>query len=407
MTPMKSLMRPYSSASWLLAVGLALGWASEAAAFISLTPGGYKVHEDAGKTTITLTATNLDNDSGEKTKVAENTAVVLELSPGTTGTSFTRLPPGQDYRERTDDWKDWYGSRIYLNSRFYITLPTIVIPKGKEEATGTISFTPIDNGERGFYDTYDDFTVPTEVRNRILDRYPDLVIEIDGNTGERIQPTIAVRVIDDEKLSSRLDFSFSPTSLSKDAGPTPVTVTATLNGGTLRSDQTFTLVFANVEGVDPDDFPFGVSASDILTRDTDYSATAASLTLRRNQTSVKTTITIDPKGKAGRIVLKAAQVVIQGVDFNLDGDRADSFALITHSSGSGISLTEEALGCIPTTSGTPSQHDVNFDGNCGGLIREARVGIDLNADEAITPSTEHEFWLAMMPLNCLKANCNN
>ena len=393
MTPIKSLMRPYSSGFWLLVVSLALGWAGSAAATLTLSADKYKVREDAGKTTITVTAANVGSSLDEKIKVAENTAVALELHLGASGPFFTRLPPGQDYRDRTDDWKAWYGSLIYLNSRFAITLSTIVIPKGKAEATGTITLTPIDNDERGFYDTYDDFTIPTEVKDYILDRYPDLVVQINGLIGGIVSPAIVVRVIDDEKLSSRLDFSFSPTSLSKDAGPTPVTVTATLNGGTLRSDQTFTLVFANVESVDPDDFPFGVFASDVLTRDTDYSATAASLTLRRNQTSAKTTITIDPKGKAGRIVLKADQVVIQGVDFNLDGDRADSFALITHSSGSGISLTEEALGCIPTTSGTPSQHDVNFDGDCGGLIREARVGIDLNADGEITPSTEHEYKL--------------
>ena len=386
----------------LLAVSLALGWAGAAAAAITLSVDKPTVREEGGKTAITVTA-KMDAEATANTAVAlvvgtsptpSSGAFRLDLEngrfvpgPGNTWFNYNQPPNGRP----ASDWKDWYNSRAHINSRFAITLPTIVIPKGKKEATGTISLTPKDNDERGFYNTYDEFTIPWGIDSDYPKRYPDLVIKIEGLAGGQTVTPTEIRVTDDEKLSSRLDLSFSPASLSKDAGPTQVTVTATLNGGTLRSDQTFNLVFANAAGVDADDYPAGVTADSILTRDTDYSASAASLTLRRNKASAKTTITLDPKGKAGRIVLKGARMaVLKGIDLNLDGDKGDSLALDLFDSNqlsysNQVTFSEEGLGCTPTTSGPPSQHDVNFDGNCSGLLREARLGIDLNGDGVILP----------------------
>ncbi len=386
----------------LLAVSLALGWAGAAAAAITLSVDKPTVREEGGKTAITVTA-KMDAEATANTAVAlvvgtsptpSSGAFRLDLEngrfvpgPGNTWFNYNQPPNGRP----ASDWKDWYNSRAHINSRFAITLPTIVIPKGKKEATGTISLTPKDNDERGFYNTYDEFTIPWGIDSDYPKRYPDLVIKIEGLAGgQTVEPT-EIRVTDDEKLSSRLDLSFSPASLSKDAGPTQVTVTATLNGGTLRSDQTFNLVFANAAGVDADDYPAGVTADSILTRDTDYSASAASLTLRRNKASAKTTITLDPKGKAGRIVLKGARTaVLKGIDLNLDGDKGDSLALdllaLDLSYSDQVTFSEAGLGCTPTTSGPPSQHDVNFDGVCDGLLREARLGIDLNGDGVIPPA---------------------
>ena len=141
------------------------------------------------------------------------------------------------------DWKDWYDSRAHVNGRFAITLPTIVIPKGKKEATGTIILTPRDNDIRGFYNTYDEFTIPFDLDDDYPKRYPDLVIKIKGLAGSTNVDSTDIQVIDDEKLSSRLDLSFSPASLSKDAGPTPVTVTAALDGGTLSVGSNLYLSF--------------------------------------------------------------------------------------------------------------------------------------------------------------------
>ena len=382
--------------SWVLAVSLALGWAGAAAAEITLSVDKPKIREEAGKTEITVTA-KMDADATANTAVALvlGTSAAPVLGPGNTLDTHGRFTPGTGsyWYYAADrpggDWKNWYNTRSHINSRFAITLPTIVIPKGKKEATGTVVLTPTNNDDRGFYNTYDDFTIPHDLDDDYPKRYPDLVIEIDGLAGGQTVTPVEIQVVDDEKLSSQLDLSFSPASLSKDAGPTQVTVTATLNGGTLRSDQTFNLVFTNASGLDAADYPQGITFSNILTRDTDYSATAASLTLRRNKTSAKATITIDPKGKAGRIVLKSSRrAVLKGVDLNLDGDRRDTLDAqisgIFVSAPRRVQFNELSLGCRSSTTGSPlSQHDVNFDGSCYGVLREARLGVDLNGDGEI------------------------
>ena len=335
------------------------------------------------------------------------------------------------------DWKDWLNSRAHVNDRFAITLPTLVIPKDQKKATGTIVLTNLDNDKRGLYNTYDDFTIPFgldhdysytseedgqnrnfvvkdgvrvqdtadsleyKYRRRRPHRYPDLIIKIAGLAGSETVEQAEIRVTDDEKLTNQVNLSFSPASLSKDAGPTQVTVTAALNGAPLRSDQTFTLSFTTgaeitaLPGEDYEHLPFGVTASDVLARDTDYSATSASLTIRRNKPSAKATITIDPKGKVGRIALAAGteRLVLNGIDLNLDGDMSDSLALskapgyvfsTIKRPDRAVFFTEEGLGCTPTTPGEPlSQHDLNFDGHCDGIIREARIGVDLNGDGKI------------------------
>ena len=378
----------------LLAVSLALGWAGVSLAAITLAVDQPTVREDGGTMAITITA-KMDAKAPATTAVS----LVVGSSPAPTPGSGTLdrengrfVPDGAnewfDYTQATrpgGDWKDWYNSRTHINSRFAITLPTLVIPKGKKEATGTITLTPTDNDERGFYNTYDEFTIPWSLDDDYPKRYPDLVLKIEGRAGDETVTPAEIRVTDDEKLSSELALSFSPASLSKDAGPTQVTVTATLNGGPLWADQTFPLVFVDAAGVDAADFPGDVTADSILTRDTEYSATSAALRLRRGRTSAKATITIDPKGQAGRIVLKSA-AVFKGVDLNLNGSRRDTVWLFTERSPPRpIQLTEARLGCTPTSTGPPSQHDVNFDGRCSGLIREARVGLDLNGDGVITP----------------------
>ena len=173
---------------------------------------------------------------------------------------------------------------------------------------------------------------------------------------------------------------------------------------TLRSDQTFTLSFitgAEIEALPGQPYeylPYGFTkyrsgrytVPDVLGRDTDYSAPSASLTIRRNKPSGKATITIDPKGKVGYIALKGAQrKVLKGIDLNLDGDISDSLFLSkVPSSGSdpdrAVFFSEAGLGCTPTTVGEPlSQHDLNFDGHCDGIIREARIGVDLNGNGKI------------------------
>ena len=448
MTPIKSFMRPYSSGFWLLAVSLALVWAGSAAATITLSVDKPLIREEDGRAEITVTAES-------NTKVTANTVVSLQLGTSFLPASFstgqsldedgrwTHIYAGRPYWIHSSanqltgagantkpggDWKDWYNSRAHVNSQFSITLPTLVIPKDQKKATGTIVLTNLDNDKRGLYNTYDDFTIPWGLdrddsipfpvpgddlvgsqythyrfgqRGTLLGRrYPDLIIKIDGLAGSgtvRQVRRTEIRVTDDERLTNQVNLSFSPASLSKDAGPTEVTVTATLNGAPLRSDQTFTLIHkTQFPGARHTNFPIGISASDVLTRDTDYSAQSTSITIRRNKPSGKATITIDPKGKVGYIAFAAGteRLVLNGIDLNLDGDMSDSLALSkvpaytsgalsAHRPDRAVIFTEEGLGCTPTTSGPLSQHDLNFDGRCDGLIREARIGVDLNGNGVI------------------------
>ena len=101
---------------WLVA----LGWASEAEADIKLTlKHEYSrgdtvfVREDAGETEIEVTATKVKT-------IEKDTYVTLGI----------KSPDGCDSG---------------LNSRYRITLPTLIIPADKSEATGTIIFIPIDD----------------------------------------------------------------------------------------------------------------------------------------------------------------------------------------------------------------------------------------------------------------------
>ncbi len=400
MIHVKSFVRHWACGSWLLAAGLVLGWAGEVAAKITLSVDKPRVREEAGATTITVTATIDPKDANN------DTYVVLRLeSTDDVGMATT------DWETRTDDWKDWYDSRAQLNERFTITLPTIVIPKNTDKGTATLILTPKNNGDRGFHNTYDEFTIPKAVKEAYasggddegrnskgfhLDPYPDLLVRIGGTVGGNTVEGTEIDVIDDERLSGVLDLSFDPPSLSKEAGPTSVTVTATLHGHTIGTDETFNLVVANPaefsEG-DLDDAGLDEKTpADILKRDSEYSTQGTTLTLRKRQVTATATVTIDPKGKPGFIAFQgAAPPEPKGIDLNRDGDNNDEIAL--HVAGSGkVKLTEAGLGC-DAEEDTP-EHDVNFDGDCLDVIREARAGIDLNGDGTIDPpsSAKYELW---------------
>ena len=406
MIHMKSFVRHWACGSWLLAAGLVLGWAGEAAAKITLSVDKPRVREEAGATTITVTATIDPKDANN------DTYVVLRLEA--TEESGTD-PTGDEWLTRTDDWNDWYDSRAQLNERFTITLPTIVIPKNTDKATATLILTPTNNGDRGFHNTYDEFTIPKEVKQARagdrgdnegrnskgfhLDPYPDLLVRIGGTVGGNTVEGTEIDVIDDERLSGVLDLSFDPPSLSKEAGPTSVTVTATLHGHTIGTDETFNLVVANPAEFNQGDLDDAgldeKTTADILKRDSEYSTQGTTLTLRKRQVTAKATVTIDPKGKPGFIAFQgAAPPEPKGIDLNRDGDNNDQIALYVLPAGSiapgTVRLREAGLGCGDTDEDTP-EHDVNFDGECDGYIREARAGIDLNGDGIITPPQDDSY----------------
>ena len=89
----KLFTRCLANVPWLLAAGLVLGWTPVEAAKIRLSVDKERVHEEAGRTEITVTAKNYD-DSDELANVLNETYV--NLTPSTAG----------------------------LNSRFVIELPS-------------------------------------------------------------------------------------------------------------------------------------------------------------------------------------------------------------------------------------------------------------------------------------------
>ena len=200
-----------------------------------------------------------------------------------------------------------------LNSRFLITLPTLRIPKGENEAVGTITFTPIDDA----------------VENT------DLPITIEGRAGAGSVGGTEIMLVDDDKLSTEINLSFSDASIGKSDGTTDIVVTATLNGSTLRDDLTFALSI---------DEGFEGSAL----RDVDYNATMAPITIPDRRVSGTATITIRPKNAGTGIIrvytkqdptVEGHTITVNGASLELTGDPAKA---ITGLTAAPFSIREDA-----------------------------------------------------------------
>ena len=359
----KSLIRRLACGSWLLAAGLVLGWAGAASAVrVDLTLDKTKVREDAGKTSIVA-----------KAKVGADAAADINVV-----LSASDPQNAQNVRYRLEQ------------------LPTITIPKGKKEATGTIIFTPIDDKLRGTDQKND--PAATE----------DLVITITGNAGASNSVNHATAgtnvgvmftLVDDDKISTSFDLSFDPGDLSNEAGRTSVTVTGSLNGSLAAKNSSYTLAFKNPRGItiaqynagiDPDltDDAAGIAAKDtlILTRDADYAGTTNPLTLRRKRVSGKATITIDPKETKkydAHIALEAVgSDTLQGIDLNLDGDTGDTFTL----EDGGLTVKELGLtdALLPDIASLANL-DNGRHGPGDHWLKESALGIDLD----FTPANDN------------------
>ena len=104
-----------------------------------------------------------------------------------------------------------------------------------------------------------------------------------------------IRLVDTDKLSTQIDLSFSPASLSKNDPTTTIVVTATLNGGKVRKDLRFPLIIDEVATI---------AAG--LTRDVDYSAVPSWITIPDRRVSGKGTIVFSPLNKkVGPVWVKA------------------------------------------------------------------------------------------------------
>ena len=259
---------------WLMAASGVLGWAGEAAAAIKLTlnheyyPSNFVlVREDAGETEIEVTAQNYAGDPS-------NTSVE-------TVERDTYVNLGVESLE---------GCSSRLNSRYRITLPTLIIPAGKSEATGAITFIPIDDELKG-NDTHDEGegTCDDSPEDNPGDG-DDLVLQITGNAGARKVTTgPRLHLADDDKASTNISLWVSESALSKEAGATDIVVRAELNGKVLTTPLSFNL---------------GIQTEpNHAVRDVDYTATnLGRITIPKNKASGQTTITITPKAQGTGII---------------------------------------------------------------------------------------------------------
>ncbi len=258
----------------LMAASGVLGWAGEAAAAIKLTlnreyyPSNFVlVREDAGETNIEVTAQNYAGDPSTTSveTVGEDTYVTLGI-------------------------ESLGGCSSRLNSRYRITLPTLIILAGKSEATGALTFIPIDDELKG-NDTHDEGegTCDDSPENNPGDG-DDLVLQITGNAGaHEVTTGPRLHLADDDKASTNISLSVSESALSKEAGATDIVVRAELNGKVLTTPLTFHL------GIQ--------TAPNHAVRDVDYAATnLGRITIPKNKASGQTTITITPKAQGTGII---------------------------------------------------------------------------------------------------------
>ena len=168
----KLLIRRLAYVPWLLAFGLVLGWAGEAQAQITLSVDKSSVREEAGATSITVTAkttgalanaTNVLLDWGEGTEALDDPAANAPAygatdNKGQFGSRKGALT-GDPLAAPADDTFD----------RYLISLPTLSFAAGAAAGatvTGTITFTPLDDNIIG--NTHPaDFGATTPVNIRI------------------------------------------------------------------------------------------------------------------------------------------------------------------------------------------------------------------------------------------------
>ena len=124
-----------------------------------------------------------------------------------------------------------------------------------------------------------------------------------------------IKFVDSHKATSEITLSFDPPEVSQEAGPTEVTVTATINGETLirRDTLTFPLIvvgestggvgclhLSDVQADVPPMFQRNLTeAIEHATRDTDYKITGlGNLSISRKKVSGKATFVIDPSKRS-------------------------------------------------------------------------------------------------------------
>ena len=277
---------------WLLAAGLMLGGAEEAAAQLALSVNPERVREDAGSTEIAVTVQVTDD-----TAVSADTFVLLGIS------------------------------QEGLNSRFRIQLTVLRIPAGEKSATSTFTFIPIND---------------TAVNE-------DLTIQISGNAGgNRTVTSTTITLVDDDKDSQEIRLAADVVELDRFAGATQIAITATLDGKVINRALSFALVIndhPDLTGAPNSDTNGDGTINDAdatkdnreAQRDLDYSVTLATLTIPRRSVSGTATITITPRNRLPGTIrvgapasdASALGLEIQPLDLKIKKEAAVAPAAIT------------------------------------------------------------------------------
>ena len=324
----KSLIRRLAYVPWLLAFGLVLGWAGEAAAQevrlsanVSEIRGSgvlVTIREDGGPVTIKVTAKTY-NAAGEhealgvERVVQLNATAPFNMVTGPTNEVGT-LGPDRVGLGAQGAEVDGFGRR------FTMTLPTIVIPKDAKEVSVESVFTPIPtNHENNSTVTtgdnpYKEERIPNEDLLVFLTGDAGGAVKVDHDGSEGGENWIIIEMLDTDKPSYEIKLALDPEKISKEAERTAVEVAGRLDGAKVNQPLSILL------GV----LPFGTN---LAGRDADYDIELSTLTIPRKKSSGSATIYITPKNAGtGTIwIWGGAELMVTGTDINQDGDTRDEW----------------------------------------------------------------------------------
>jgi len=262
-----------------------------------LTVSPTSVREDAKPTDITVTVTKVGDP------VDKNTPVALQLATNQTKTE-----------------------------RFSIaSYPTLTIPEDKNEATGTIRFTPIEDNTGAD----DDLLVTLRTKDTSANVY-------DGSAD--------IRLVDIDKESYYVNLSFSIAKLNKRDPATDIVVTATLDGKPLDDPVQFVLTIDKAHETLADGTTFNPDAA---RRDAHYDATMSPILIRRGAISGRATINISPINADDIINTRYLRVIastnptaegrtitVNGASIGIEGDPGKA---ITGLTATPFSVREDAV----------------------------------------------------------------
>ena len=321
----------------------------------SLSVSPTSVREDAKATDITVKVVKEDGVA-----VTANTPVPLQLATNQTGTD-----------------------------RFSIaSYPTLTIPKGKKEETGTIRFTPI-RDKTGADD--------------------DLLVTLRTKATGAVDGSADIRLVDVDKESHFVNLSFSKPELNKRDPATDIVVTATLDGRELTESVRIPLTIDKTYETD--------NTTRAAVRDRHYNARMATVLIRRGAIAGRATINIRPMNpdliettRSLRVVASDDDLTIGGrtitVNGALIGITGDPSEAITGLTAAPFSVREDAGSkeitlevVLQNALATDEQVQFNFDNGLSTAL-EDRLGGDF--EEADIAERDRHYHVTVDPLTIRK-----